>query len=270
VQTPDHTFSTTDANESLDCRLNTDQCAGGVHNPQPLSHGHMAVRNVSTSQAFTGDEAPSSASATPGQTVEYRALYHNAGDGIAHAASASSTIPAGTDFVACSDACAQNGSEIAWNLGDVAAGATVQRTFQVKTKSTSTSGSVTNKVTGDDNEEAAFESNTTTLNFAAPPPPVREITIDIQESTINASNPKNGVTNVKMFDKTIVPSSVCFGDLDENQCTSGSDPSLGGNYLKMKFLIKNTGIDPGDTRACMRGVTTAGEQVHGCDSVVAQ
>jgi hypothetical protein len=114
----------------------------------------------------------------------------------------------------------------------------------------------------------------TTVNVQALP--VREIVIDVLEQTINASKPKNGVTNVIINDVTVIPDSVCFGDLAENQCTHGTDLGIGNfdndpeNELKMKFLIRDTGIDPGDTQACLTGTTTSGEAVHGCDTLLAQ
>lgn len=235
----------------------------------PESHAHLAVRNVSSSEAFTGDVShptgPISTEAQPGQTVEYAATFHNEGDGAAKNATLSASTPAG---ITCVSGCPEGGS---WSLGDVPAGASTRRTFQAQVGADTPTGPIPNTTTGDDDQEDPFDSNEAVVTIVEVP--ARVIQIDVLESTINTTKPKNGVATVVINDPTVVPKSVCFGDLEEGQCTGGT--SLGvGNFdgdpqqeLKMKFLIKDTGIDPGDDEACLTGETPSREAVTGCDAI---
>lgn len=280
----------TDVAASLTCQENpngTATCPDATVTPLPVSHAHAAIRNEAT-ESFTGDEAPNTTSAQPGQIVEERAIFHNAGEtgSLAKNATLITAIPAQTSFVSCSNNCAVSPDNIvSWNLNDeypdgVPGGTAVSRTLRVNVNDNATPGSDTTHATGDDDEEDAFVSNDVTLTVVPPPPVVREIVIDVLEQTINASSPKNGVTNVVINDLTLKPATVCFGDTDDPNpqsrgCTTGTVIGT-ANYdtdpeqeLKMKFLIKNTKLDPGDTQACLTAETTnPNETVHGCDSVV--
>jgi uncharacterized delta-60 repeat protein len=72
--------------------------------------------------------------------------------------------------------------------------------------------------------------------------------------------------------------SVCFGDADavaERACTYRSARLVDVNGdgradLLLHFEIANTGIDPGDTKACLTGKTTAGVPIEGCDRISAR
>lgn len=80
------------------------------------------------------------------------------------------------------------------------------------------------------------------------------------------------------FDATKVDvSTVCFGDAEniaQRDCTvaSGSghveDADRDGDLdLVLHFEVEQTGIDMGDTQACLSGMTFSGETIEGCDSV---
>jgi uncharacterized delta-60 repeat protein len=81
------------------------------------------------------------------------------------------------------------------------------------------------------------------------------------------------------FDATTVdPSGVCFGDAEspvQRDCTESrsslEDVNGDGRLdLLLLFETRQTGIDPGDTHACLTGRTFAGMAIQGCDSVVAR
>lgn len=272
-------FDATDVNASIRCEINSDSCPEGqLH---PVSHSHLAVRNADADPAetfsATDDEAPSSTTAEPGETIEYKATFHNSGGAPATNASLSLPIsPSGDVVGGCDVGCTAGAGSVTWSLGDVPQETAVSRTLQVKIADGTAPDAFTNQATGDDDQEdptvnTDLVSNETTVTVVESPPVVREIQIDVLEQTINATKPKNGAANVIINDPTVVPESVCFGDLPE--CTTGT--SLGvGNFdtdpeleLKMKFLVSKTGIDPGDTQACLEGETTSGELVHGCDTI---
>jgi hypothetical protein len=74
---------------------------------------------------------------------------------------------------------------------------------------------------------------------------------------------------------TLVPSSICFGDdpTDPANSDCGGQSRLvdldgdGRKDLLLVFRMDRTGIDSGDTEACLTGRTTTGQTVKGCDKV---
>jgi len=116
-------------------------------------------------------------------------------------------------------------------------------------------------------------------------PIVLEVDIDIKPgsfpNSIKLSN--SGVVPVAIlstatFDATTVdPSTVCFGDAEDasqRDCTeahgTGHIEDVNGDLLPdlvLHFETSETGIDPGDTEACLTGQTFGGQNVAGCDSV---
>lgn len=115
--------------------------------------------------------------------------------------------------------------------------------------------------------------------------PVIEVDIDIKPgsfpNSIKLSN--KGVIPVAIlsttaFDATTVdPSTVCFGDAEnasQRDCTeehgTGHIADVNGDGLLdlvLHYETGQTGIDFGDTQACLTGQTFGGQQVAGCDSV---
>jgi uncharacterized delta-60 repeat protein len=115
-------------------------------------------------------------------------------------------------------------------------------------------------------------------------PTVTEVTMDVKPgSAINPINlSANGVIPVAIlstgsFDATTVdPSTVCFGDSDhpdQRDCTAVSGGHItdvngdGRLDLMLQYEIAQTGIDPGDTTACLTGTTFGGVSVEGCDLI---
>jgi hypothetical protein len=116
-------------------------------------------------------------------------------------------------------------------------------------------------------------------------PIVLEVDIDIKPgsfpNSIKLSN--KGVIPVAIlstttFDATTVdPSTVCFGDAEaplQRDCTeahgTGHVEDVNGDLLLdlvLHYETSETGIDFGDTEACLTGQTFGGQQVAGCDSV---
>jgi hypothetical protein len=81
------------------------------------------------------------------------------------------------------------------------------------------------------------------------------------------------------FDAAAVDvASVCFGDADHpaaRDCTEehgeGHNEDVDGDGdldLGLHYQEPETGIDPGDTRACLSGKTVDGRSIEGCDDVV--
>lgn len=70
--------------------------------------------------------------------------------------------------------------------------------------------------------------------------------------------------------------SVCFGDAEapgERDCTAEGGMGLedvdgdGVDDLVLRFRTQETGIDPGDTEACLTGSLFEGTSIEGCDSI---
>jgi uncharacterized delta-60 repeat protein len=80
------------------------------------------------------------------------------------------------------------------------------------------------------------------------------------------------------FDATKVdPRTVCFGDADDaaqRDCTEESGAGHvqdvnedGRRDLLLRYEVNETGIDPGDSTACLGGSTFSGTTIEGCDSI---
>jgi uncharacterized delta-60 repeat protein len=114
--------------------------------------------------------------------------------------------------------------------------------------------------------------------------PALEVSVDIKPgSTVNPIKlASKGVVPVAIltsdsFDATTVdPGTVCFGDDDnptQRDCTvRGIAPiedvnADGRADVLLHFEVRQTGIDLGDTTACLTGKTFAGASIEGCDSI---
>jgi uncharacterized delta-60 repeat protein len=86
------------------------------------------------------------------------------------------------------------------------------------------------------------------------------------------------ILTTNSFDATTVDAmTVCFGDDDhasERDCTEthnrGHVEDVNGDQradLLLHFDVSESGIDPGDSSACLTGTTRAGELVEGCDAI---
>jgi hypothetical protein len=109
--------------------------------------------------------------------------------------------------------------------------------------------------------------------------------IDIKPgSSTNPVNLSSGglipvaVRSTDTFDATTVdPKTVCFGDDDhpsQRDCTEAHDKGHiedvngdGKPDLLLHYEAHDTGIDPGDTTACLSGKTRTGANLHGCDVI---
>jgi hypothetical protein len=115
---------------------------------------------------------------------------------------------------------------------------------------------------------------------------VQTLTIQIDIKPGSATNPINlskkgsipvAVLGTPTFDaSTVDPSTVCFGDVEDvNQrdCTVAPGTKLtdvnadGILDLVLHFETQQTGIDPGDTQACLTGELFDGTSIEGCDSI---
>ena len=73
-------------------------------------------------------------------------------------------------------------------------------------------------------------------------------------------------------------SAVCFGDAEAPEQRDCSEAHGAGHVedvngdgradLVLHFEVAETGIDPGDSRACLTGKTREGLEIEGCDSIV--
>ncbi len=113
------------------------------------------------------------------------------------------------------------------------------------------------------------------------------ITVAVDVKPGSTTNPINlssdglvpvAILTTDSFDATTVdPNTVCFGDDDDpsqRDCTEahgkGHVEDVNGDGrpdLLLHYEVSQTGIDPGDTSACLTGKTFAGVNIKGCDSI---
>jgi uncharacterized repeat protein (TIGR01451 family) len=171
----------------------TNECTSADCNPadDPDSDMHKAVRNVSNEEGYDGAEHPTSTGAVPGDTIEYKLTYENAGGGPASDVVVTDAAPANTTFVSCSDSCNQEGS-LSWNLGTVEAGAPVERTFRVTVNEGTSSGTtIPNTASADSAEEDAVTSNQTSVTVGE-----AATTGTISGTVTDAQNPETAIEGV--------------------------------------------------------------------------
>lgn len=112
---------------------------------------------------------------------------------------------------------------------------------------------------------------------------VTQVLIDIKPgSTTNPVNLSSigtipvAILSTSVFDAmTVDPASVCFGDAEspvERDCTASNggleDVNGDGRLdLLLRFGTRQTGIDLGDTRACLTGTLFSDGKLEGCDSI---
>jgi hypothetical protein len=141
------------------------------------------------------------------------------------------------------------------------------------------------------NNSASTTLDVTVVPAATPtptptPPPFIQVQIDIMPRTFPNRINLNGNSTIPVailttptFDATTVdPSSVCFGDAEnplQRDCTEThgrghlTDVDGDGDIdLLLHYETKQTGIDRGDTQACLTGETYGGTPIQGCDSIV--
>jgi hypothetical protein len=119
-------------------------------------------------------------------------------------------------------------------------------------------------------------------------PPALQVSVDVKpgEGTAPINLKSQSVITVAIlstatFDATTVdPSTVCFGDAeapDQRDCTEkhgrGHLEDVNGDGrrdLVLHFETQQTGIDRGDTQACLSGETRDGTVIQGCDAIRAR
>jgi uncharacterized delta-60 repeat protein len=113
-----------------------------------------------------------------------------------------------------------------------------------------------------------------------------KVAVDVKpDSTDNViSLQSNGVVPVAILSTAsfnaadVDPASVCFGDAEaaaERACVARQpqghleDVNRDGRLdLLLQYDVPRTGIDRGDTQACLTGKTRSGTAIEGCDSIL--
>lgn len=152
----------------------------------PSSSLVKSVRNASTGGAFA-----TTATATPGDLIEYQLVYTNAGPGTATNVVVSDPIPTKTTWQSCSPTCTTTGSpvsSVSWTTpGPVGANSPLTFTFTVEMDGpfTQASTDITNVGSVDTDEEAEEDSNPTTVTVLANP--TSSLVKSVRNATTNPS-----------------------------------------------------------------------------------
>jgi uncharacterized repeat protein (TIGR01451 family) len=136
----------------------------------PITSANKDVRNVTTNGSFAD-----SASAAPGNTIEYRVIVTNAGPGVATGVVATDAVASGSTYVANSctggTSCSFASGTVTWQVGTLASGASATLTFRVTLASTFPAGTtqVKNTAVIDSDQENPKNSDETIVNVTANP-----------------------------------------------------------------------------------------------------
>jgi uncharacterized repeat protein (TIGR01451 family) len=97
----------------------------------------------------------------PGQTVVYTLTITNNGDQDATGVVVADTLPTSTSFVSASDGGTESGGVVTWNIGALAAGASVQRTVTIQVDATIPAGveGITNTASAADDGTGGEDQN---------------------------------------------------------------------------------------------------------------
>lgn len=177
------TRSSTSVNSELKDRTKAQPFSG----PCPDSALDKQVRNVTQGGSFS-----TSASADPGDEIEYQLTYTNGGQADATNVVITDEVRKRTTFVSCTGGCTTTGSDpgstIKWELGTIQSGATSVVTFKVQLDATFPAGTTTikNTATVDSDEEEPRKSNETTAEVKAAP--AFTVEKSAEDSTVNVGD----------------------------------------------------------------------------------
>jgi uncharacterized repeat protein (TIGR01451 family) len=201
----------------------------------PSSSLAKAVRNVTTNGSFAG-----TANASPGDTIEYRLTYTNAGPGTAHNVVISDPVPNKTTFVSCSDTCTQTGNpvtSVSWTIASVGPNQTVTRTFQVKLDDSFPTGStpVSNVAKVCTDEEGCKETPPTIVTVTAKP----NLAVSKSAGDVTQATPGSQITYTLTYSNTgnapatgttiteAIPAGTMFASCSDSCTQTGGSPPTG-------------------------------------------
>lgn len=242
--------------------------------PCPKSQLDKQVRNVSDGQSSFSETT----TADPGETLEYRLRYTNAGQGSANNVTLTDTIQPRSTFQSCnvaptgSGSCSKTGtapgSTVTWLFGTVTGGATRDGLLRVVLDSTFPAGStlVKNTASADTKEEDPIKDSST-VNVGAAPKFTVEKKAGQSTSTVGGTVPYAiKITNVGNADGA----TKAVDDFDQAHVTV-SNISDGGTSDGNKITWSSIAVPAGQSRtltynATYNGPFTSGGGTAGCSA----
>jgi uncharacterized repeat protein (TIGR01451 family) len=177
------------------------------------------VRDEGQTDVDSGTYAQT-ASAVPGDYIDYQTSYTNSGTAPASPAFVTDTLAAGQTFVSCSNSCTQSGSTVTWNLGTVNPGVTVVVDVEVKL-------------------DATFPQTTTTINNVA------NGCIGSATTNCTTTTPPTTVTVTASPVTTITKLVRDEGQTDVDSGTYAQTASaVPGDYIDYQTSYTNSGTGP--------------------------
>lgn len=183
---------------------------------------------------------------------------------------------------------ALDGGSLTWTSnvdGALGSGAELTRNASELTEGTHV---VTFTATGSGGKSTQAQVTIHVFRVAPPPPPsVMEVDVEVMPGSDPA--PVNlraqGVIPVVIlstedFDAAAVdPATVCFGDAEDPAANGDCTEAHGRGHVEdvdgdgdadmvLHFEVQETGIQAGDTEACLVGRTVDGDDIAGCDAIV--
>jgi uncharacterized repeat protein (TIGR01451 family) len=209
---------------------NSDETTVNV-SANPNVTGNKDVRNVTAGGSFAN-----TASASPGDTIEYRIVLTNSGNAAASGTTVTDAVAAGSSYVANSctggTSCTGTATNVSWTVGTIAAnGGTATLTFRVTLAASFPAGTtqVKNTAVVDDDQESPKPTDETTVNVTGTPnltiakaaDQTKVVADDTITYTLTYGNTGNATANGSMITET-VPSGTSYVS-----CTGGCTQSGG-------------------------------------------
>jgi uncharacterized repeat protein (TIGR01451 family) len=204
----------------------------------PMSTVTKAVRDEGHNDTDSGSYA-STATASPGDVIDYQLTYTNSGGTPATGVTLSDTLAAGQTFLDCSNTCTHSGQAVSWTLGDVAPGATVTRDVEVTL-------------------DSSFPQATTTIDNVAS---------GCTASTTPNCTPSNHTTvTVNSPPASTVTKAVRDDGQSDTDTTGGYTSSVNaipGDFIDYQITYKNSGGSPA-TGVTLTDTLAAGQTFKDC------
>ncbi len=217
--------------------------------------------------SLAGAASPASVPAGDPFTLAFEVA--NAGPGVADDVGLTVSLPAGMSATDMPGSCAAAGRTVSCDEGDLLPGA--QKDVEIVGRATETGRFRVDAVVDWNGIDPLSGNNASSIWIEVRALPA---VVSVHPARLNLKG--GGIVTVSLDPGGRVDASsaresgLCFGAASApaaRDCTPHNRPRRTGTRLLLQYEVAQTGLRPGDTRACLSGRTTSGLPFEGCASV---